>query len=141
MRQNFFNIWLSAFANISFENDCRQRQDLRCLTGGLVGLVSFVMRAVFRTGPSAIITVGLTAFMFRAILTILKCRVFTQALIAVVLTAIKVVSTQFTTLIAFKASAVHAVNIVTADRYITTMPAHLLLRLCHDRLRRLGGLI
>ena len=113
-----------------------KRQGLRHQTGGLV---SFVMCAVFGSRPSAVIAVGFTALVLRAILTVLECWVFTQTFIAVVLTAIKVVSTQFATLIAFKAAAVHTVNIVAADRYISTMPAHLLLRLCHNRLRRLRG--
>jgi hypothetical protein len=50
---------------------------------------------IFRTGPSAVLTIRLAAFMLGAILTILKGRVLTVALIAVMVAAVQIAAAGF----------------------------------------------
>ena len=59
------------------------------------GLVSFVMCAVFRARPSAVIAVRFAALVLGTVLTVIKCRLFAITFVAVVLVAIQIVTAGF----------------------------------------------
>jgi hypothetical protein len=99
----------------------------------------FVVCTIFRTGPSAVLTIRLAAFVLGAILTVLKGRVVTAALIAVVVAAVQIASTGFSQLIALEATAIDTVGLKIANRYFVAPVAQVLLGLCHHRLCRLCG--
>ena len=93
-------------------------------------LVLFMVCAVFRTGPSAVIAVGFTALMLGAVLAVLKCGIFAQTLIAVVITTIYILATAiFSQSVALETPAVGTVGFKITNRHFSAPITHILLGL------------
>ena len=98
--------------------------------------------AVFGSGPSTVVAVRFAAFMFGAVLTVFKSGIFTQTLVAVMIPTVHILATTiFAQVSALEATAVDAVGFKISDRHFAAPVTHILLRLCHNRLCLLGGLI